>query len=260
VTVLDAIPEAAYHSDLDTLSVSGMKVLLRNPARFAYERTHKRPATDVMDIGSVVHEMLLHGADGRIRVCDAYDWRKPAVRAQRDEWRSEGLIAIHRGQLREAARIRQGAMSDPYVADVLSAGKPEQSMYWTDPQTGVPLRGRVDWLRDDAIVDVKTTAAGGTDTTALERTAASMDWPMQAAQYSDGHEVITGQRLPFIFLVIEREPPYLARALQPSAADLEAGRERVQKALEAYVHYETHGYPAGITGIEPLPVAPWYGR
>ena len=53
------IPEDVYHSGPE-LSASGAKVLLRNAARYHYERTHPRPSTDAMDLGSVAHHLILH--------------------------------------------------------------------------------------------------------------------------------------------------------------------------------------------------------
>lgn len=254
------VPEQTYHADPDTLSVSGMKTLLRSPARFLHERTHPRPATQAMDTGSIAHELLLHGGDGRVRVLDAYDWRKPAIRDERDRLRAEGLVVIHRGQLRDAARMRRAVLRNPYVADIFSTGVPEQSLYWTDPVTEIACRGRVDWLREDVIVDLKTTDVDVTDDEALARVAASFDWPMQAAHYVDGYEQITGDRLPFLFVVVQRDEPYFTRVLQPTTADLEAGREKVAIALARYADYQTNGWPTYGHQIEPLPIAPWYGR
>ncbi len=252
------VDEQTYHRDPDTISVSGLKTLLKSPARFLYERANPRPATDAMDTGSVCHELLLHGKDGRIRVLDAYDWKSPKIRAQRDEIRAQKLIAIHRGQLREAARMRQAVLRDPLVAGILATGRPEQSLYWTDPDTDVACRARLDWLRPNALVDVKTTFYGGTDDDALAKTAASMNWPMQAAHYSDGYEHITGERLPFLFLVIEREPPYLTRVVQLSDDDMWAGREKVRTALERYADYTTNGWPDPAAEITTLHMPRWY--
>lgn len=258
--ILPNIDEESYHRDTTTLSVSGMKTLLRSPARFLHERTHPRPATDAMDVGSIIHELILRSGDTRIRVADAYDWKTPKVRARRDDWRGQNLIAIHRGQLRDAARVRQAVMANPYVADIFSTGLPEQSLYWTDPATGVRLRGRVDWLRTDVLVDVKTTEWDITDDHALGKLAANLDWPMQAANYTDGHETITGRQVPFLFVVIQVTAPYTVRIFQPSTVDLETGRRRVAEAIEVFTWHETHGYPVYGNRIEPLPVAPWYGR
>lgn len=259
-SILSGVDEETYHRDPDTISVSGMKTLLRSPARFQYERTHPRPGTDAMDVGSVAHELLLHGKDGRIRVLDAYDWKSAKMRKQRDDFRARKLIAIHRGQLRDAARLRQAVLRDPLVRGILSTGKPEQSMYWTDPDTGVNCRARVDWLRDNALVDVKTTDYDVTDDTALAKVAANYDWPMQAAHYSDGYEHITGHRLPFLFVAIQRSEPYFIRVVQLSDDDLWAGRDKVRTALERYADYQANGWPDPAADITTLTLPRWYAH
>jgi hypothetical protein len=47
-------------------------------------------------------------------------------------------------------------LSEPRMAALLEKGQAEVSMFATDPETGVPLKARMDWVRDDLILDVKT--------------------------------------------------------------------------------------------------------
>jgi len=46
--------------------------------------------------------------------------------------------------------------SEPAVAEILSQGRAEVPMFATHPETGVLLKGKLDWVRDDATIDIKT--------------------------------------------------------------------------------------------------------
>ena len=107
-------------------------------------------------------------------------------------------------------------------------------------------------------MDVKSTGAGGTDPDQLKRTAAAHDWPMQAAHYTDGWEAITGKRLPFIFLCIERDAPYFIRVVQIADDAIETGRERMATARDLFARYEAEGYPPSGQDIDTLQMPRWY--
>lgn len=261
------LPETDYHADQSlshhlgrSLSVSGAKTLLADPARFLYERDNGRPPKDVFDEGTIAHELILHGGDSRIRVIDAYDWRSKAAQEAKKAAHSDRLVPIHRGTLLMASRVARAVRRHPLASAILAEGKPEQAMFWIDEETGITCRGRVDWTRDNALVDVKTAAYGKATKSAFEREAANYDYPMQAAHYIDGYEALTGKRVPFLFLVVEKEPPYMVRVFQLSEYDLEAGRERIREARRLFADYESNGYPDDSTDIHTLTLPGWYGR
>lgn len=261
------IAEQDYHGDRHlaptlgrSLSVSGAKTLLTDPARFLWERDNGRPPKDVFDEGTVAHELILHGGDARIRVIDAYDWKTKAAQEAKKAAHAARLVPVHRGTLLNASRVARAVRRNPLAAGILSTGEPEKSMFWVDPETGITCRGRMDWVRDNALVDVKTAAYGKATPSAFAKEAANFDYPMQAAHYADGWEVLTGKRVPFLFLVVEKEPPYMVRVHQLSEYDLEAGRERIRQARRLFAQYESDGYPDDSTDIHTLTLPAWYGR
>ena len=261
------VPEAEYHSGANlapemgrSLSATAAKTLLANPARFLYERDHGRPPKDAFDVGTLAHELILRGGDDRLVVVDAYDWRSKAAQEAKKAAHAARKVPVHRGDLLAASHLARAVRNHRLAAAILSEGEPEKSLYWTDPETGITCRGRVDWLRDNAIVDVKTTTYGGSDPGAFGRAAASYDYPLQAAHYQDGIEALTGQRLPFIFVVVEKEPPHFVRVHQLHPDDLETGRGRAREARRLFAEYESDGYPEVGQDIETTPLPGWYGR
>lgn len=264
---LYTLNETAYHADRSltatlgrSLSVSGAKTLLTDPARFLYERENGRPPKDVFDEGTLAHELILRGCDDRIRIIDAYDWRSKAAQDAKKAAHAARLVPAHRGTLLMASKVAASVRRNALAAGILSQGTPEQSMFWVDEETGITCRGRIDWARDNALVDVKTAAYGKATASAFAREAANFDYPMQAAHYIDGYEVLTGRRVPFLFLVVEKEPPYMVRVFQLSEYDLESGRDRIREARRLFAEYESNGYPDDSTDIHTLQLPSWYGR
>lgn len=121
------------------------------------------------------------------------------------------------------------------ASKILKGGKAEQGMEWTDPETGIECRGRVDYLRPDDLVDLKTTRRE----TIREFTAdaARMLYHGQLAWYMDG-AIAAGRLpkdagLPYVVAVSTAEP-YDVAAFQLSEISLEAGRILVRDLVKKY--------------------------
>jgi hypothetical protein len=79
--------------------------------------------------------------------------------------------------------------SHAVVARLLSTGSPEVSITWLDGETGLPCKGRVDWL-GAALVDLKT--LGTTNERSVASLVAKNLYHGQLAHYDDGlraHEI-----------------------------------------------------------------------
>lgn len=262
------IDETVYHADSDlapelgrSLSQSGAKTLLASPARFAWERDHGRPPKDAYDLGTLVHALVLRSRDDRIRVVDARDWKTKRAQEARDEARAGGMVPVLRSQLLDASRVARAVRRHPLAGAMFRGGRAEVSLYWIDDETGVTCRGRIDYVHPGGLVDLKTTTYGRGDLDVFGRSAASYDYPMQAAVYSDGWEALTGVRLPFVTVVVEVDPPYMITVGQYDDDDLDAGRARWRTALSVYAERESSGvWDDPLTDIPTIPVPAWYAR
>jgi hypothetical protein len=54
------------------------------------------------------------------------------------------------------AGMAESLRSEPRVCELLSEGEAEVPMFATDPETGITLKARMDWVRNDCTVDLKT--------------------------------------------------------------------------------------------------------
>lgn len=257
------LPEDVYHADRHlaptlgrSLSSSGAKTLLDCPARFAWQREHP-VVKDAYDFGSVAHTLLL-GLGEDIVVIDAADWRTNAAKAERDAAREAGRVPILVGDYARAVALVDAVRAHPVAGRIFDPlkGRPERSLYWIDPATGITCRGRLDWEMSNAIVDLKTAVTAAPQR--FSRSLVDYGYALQAAWYQDGYEVLTGERLPFVHVVVEKEPPHLVAVYQVDADALAYGADRAAEARALYAECESADeWPGYSTDIELVSLPGW---
>lgn len=277
--LVGGMDEDWYHSDFGpvregSLSVSGAKKLLPPscPAIFEYERRNRKPPTKAMELGTVVHGMLL-GTGQPVEVCDFPDWRTSKAREAKAAALERGAVPMLPPEHAEAQAIAQAVRDHDVAGGLLAEGDAEQSMFWRDEETGIWLRGRADWLTwfdgQPTIVDVKTAADSSPDKFA--KSADEYGYYMQDPWYREGAAALTGcgdwRDVDFVFLVVPTTPPYLVMHYRLDAIDapdpwldVSLGRQRNRIAREKYRDCtEAGAWPAWSADIHPLSL-PAYAR
>jgi hypothetical protein len=233
----DGIDEAVYHSDRDSLSVSGAKVILKAPALFRWQQEHP-VHKDVFDFGSAAHKAVL--GVGPQLVVHQYDVEKVkspkatnAWKAQQAEVREAGNILLLPDEYQSIMTMADALSSHALAMRLLSGGRAEVSAYAVHERTGVLRRCRYDWLGDDGIaVDFKTTVDA--DPAGFGRTAVNFGYAMQAAYYIDVAETLGEPLRAFAFVNQMKEPPFLVSVCELDAEALAYGRSRNERALEMF--------------------------
>ncbi len=132
--------------------------------------------------------------------------------------------------------MRDALMAHPAANRLLTSvpGKAEQSFYWVDQKTGELCRMRPDWLRDDdLIVDLKTTEDASAE--GFARSIAKFRYDVQDAFYSDGFEAVTGRKPKgFVFIAVEKKPPYAVGVYVLDAESKELGRAMYRADLDRF--------------------------
>lgn len=197
------MPEVEYHTGGTELSSTGAKTILRSPR--AYRDRASITQTPAMLRGSIFHSLVL-GAGPAYRPYDGSRATK-STKEQIAQIEADGATPVTRAVFDTAAAMADAVMSHPLASRWLADGSPEQSMFWTHNETGVRCRGRIDWLGFDKITDLKSAADASPE--GFARAAYNLGYSIQNYWYSEGFEQITGEMLPFAFIVCEPEPPYL---------------------------------------------------
>jgi hypothetical protein len=263
------IDELSYHADRGSLSVSGAKRLLPPscPAKFKeYRDTPPTPKREY-DFGHLAHRLVLgKGAD--IVEIDAPDYRTKDAREARDKAHANGETPALAHEVDKARVMARRVLEHPRAGQWfdIKRGAAEQSVYATDPLTGVRLRMRADWLWMGAAdgrllcVDYKTGTTANPDE--LVRKFWQLGYFMQDAWY---RRVLTLAKIAadpaFCFVVQEKEPPHLVTIVKYDAEAVAEGERLNRKAIDLYARCrERDEWPSYSDGIVSLSLPHWAFR
>ncbi|MFF8590032.1 PD-(D/E)XK nuclease-like domain-containing protein [Streptomyces sp. NPDC015220] len=235
--IVDGLPADEYHADTTSISSSGLRALLAPgcPAQFKYDRDNPPAPKKEFDLGHAAHLYVL-GEGPELEVIDFPDWRKKDAQIQRDEAYLAGKVPLltkdHDMVLAMADAIRQHPIAGPLFTP--GSGVAEQSIYWTDPATGVRCRVRPDWRRGPIIVDYKTIKDASPDT--ISRAIKDRSYHQQDAFYIDGVEAagLAPDGARFVFVFQSKQAPYLITVRELTDQDRDIGRARNERALRIY--------------------------
>lgn len=270
--VYDAIPDRVYHADpvpAGSLSVSGAKLLLPPscPAKFAWERAHPPLPKDTYSFGHAAHKLVL-GVGPDLVVVDTDDWRTKAAKEAKTAALADGNVPLLRHEhdvvQAMAAAIRNHRLAARLLAP--GTGLPEQSLFWADPDTGVWLRGRVDWLRHPRagkrliLVDYKTCDNASDE--AFARTAYDYGYHRQDPWYVDGAKALGLDDDPaFVFVLQEKTPPYLVNVVELDPVAVEIGRDQNRRAITIFRRcQETGRWPGYGDDVQSIALPAWVAR
>lgn len=255
--IVPDMPELDYHAH-PALSSTGARLLLDSPARFKYRQEHPEEPKATFDIGSAVHAKVL-GVGAPITVIPAeYLASNGAVSTKEakafvEGARDAGKIPVKQAVADEITAMVEAVLSNRMARTLLEQdGTPEASLFATDPATGVDLRARFD-LYAPIGVDLKT----GRDASkwGFERAVAVHGYDVQQEHYVHIRQLLTGEEAPFVFVVVEKEAPYLTAVHRLDVEFIEIGAAKAKRAREIYaecVATDTWpGYPDEIQLLSP---------
>lgn len=233
------IPEDVYHADPvpgGSLSSSGARKLLPPscPAKFWYERQNPPVPSEAQDLGTAAHKLVL-GAGMEIHVIDADDWRLKATREERDDARAAGKLPLLKGEYEQVLGMADAIRKHPVAGAIFSPehGKPEQSLFHQDQDSGVWLRARLDWMFHRPVIgDYKSSRSA--NPLSFAKSVADFGYHIQDAFYRRVYQAITGEYPKFVFVVQEKDPPYLVSVCELDHDSVQSGHAMVQHAIERY--------------------------
>jgi hypothetical protein len=278
--VYDGMPDDVYHGDPvpdGSLSSSGARLLLPPscPAKFDWERKHGRAPKRAWDIGHAAHERVL-GVGPELVVVQtgtkdgptgpAEDYKTKYAQQHRDEIRAAGAVPVLLAELEAVEDMAKAIRQDP-IARVLFdpdlGGRPEQSLFWLDPQFDVWRRARLDWLpaqRDDGrliVPDYKSCTSA--EPNSIERSVASYGYHQQDDWYRDALRALGLAEDPaFVFVFQEKTPPHLITVVELDAPSRRVGRRRNTQALEVFAECSATGvWPSYVDDVALISLPPW---
>jgi hypothetical protein len=263
------LPEDVYHRDPvegGSLSTSAAKVLLDCPAKYRYQQEHPRPPKKEFDLGHVAHKLVL-GVGAEIVKVDADDWRTKVAKEARAEAYTAGRVPVLAADYARAEAMAAAIRGHRTANALLNPdhGKPEQSLFWRDDETGIMRRARLDWLPSRRIKgrlvvpDVKTASCSSVE--AIQRSVWNFRYFLQADAYLDAVRSLGLDDDPaFLFVVVEVEPPHVVTIVELDEPTLAAGHAMNRKAIDLFAKCRANDEWPGYTSRIEMVGLPAYAQ
>ena len=243
--------------------------LRESPEKFRYYEDNPEPPTPALIFGQLLHAMVLQPetVDKEFAEAPNVDRRTTKGKA---EWAAFEAYAKDKTVVTSDMALAAVEMSlklekNEFVKKLLN-GEREKPFFWTDELTGEECKCRTDCITNinglDIIVDLKTAECAETDTFMWH--AVKYGYDLQAAMYSEGVRKCTGKECAFVFIVIEKTPPYAVNILQADKAFITHGFDMFRELLGIYHDCKQTGNWYGYLGkhniINSLELPPYIAK
>jgi PDDEXK-like domain of unknown function (DUF3799) len=263
--VFEGLPLGDYFA-MPGLSASGLSKLAKSPfhyhSQFDPDKPPREP-TPAMRAGTALHCAVLEPTAFAYRYRikpDGFDGRTKAGR----DWLENtpaGVEVLTEEQALATQRQAASIRALPEIAQLLTNGKTEVSVFAEDDETGVRLKARPDLLSvagDGLIIcDVKTCKDASAK--GFARSVIDYGYALQACHYMDVVERATRKQVyGFCFACTESEFPHAACAWMLTDEWLEAARRERRRLINLYAECKkTDTWPGLPQTIQLLSPPTW---
>jgi len=138
------------------------------------------------------------------------------------------------------------------ATEIINEAETEVSIVWHDKHTGLRCKARIDILHKQLIGDLKTSRDDGPSplTHGFDYSLWQYNYYTQAAHYQTGWQALTGERLPFWFVVVSTTRPIQCIAAPVGEMSLQLGRDKNQERMSLYAQCKSSGVWPGYESPE----------
>lgn len=262
------IDEHTYHSrTLGVANKSALDAIDRSPAHYRAMIDQPRDEEDVSDvlvIGKAFHCRVLepHAFGARYVAAPNFgDLRFKENKQKRDAWKTEnaGKTPLDPAVMAALEGMAAAVHAHPKARAMFEAeGVAEMTARWEDLETGIICKARSDWFVPSLglIVDLKSTEDARPDPFA--KSVAKYRYHVQHAHYVDGFALAGAEVEDFVFVAVEKKPPFACAVYVLDADAVRRGNADAQRNLRTLAEcIERDEWPAYGTEIEPLSLPRW---
>lgn len=251
------------------ISRSALFKITESPEKFRYYMDHPEEPTPALLFGQFFHKMVLQPETlwDEFIVAPQLDRR---TKSGKEEYASfldaaKDKTVVTEEMLVQATEMAASLDRSPYARRLLD-GMRETPRFWTDDLTGEACKCRTDCETEvngmPFIVDLKSAASADTDS--FMREAIKYGYDMQAAMYCEGVRANTSRSCGFIFIVVEKNPPYAVNILQADDILIRRGYDLFRELIGIYHDCKETGNWYGYLGrynmINNLSLPSWLAK
>jgi len=260
---------------IDAFSKSMVDPILKSPLHLKHKIEEGFKASNIMVFGSLVDTILTEPE--RLEknffilpetYTDAKGNQKPwhpnsnTCKKILQEAAESGKACVKQPDIERASAISL-AVHKHKTASEWVKGKKQVTIIWTDPETQVKCKGRIDlYLEGERLIDMKVT--DDPHPVAFSRTATYLKYHVQAAMYLMGlycaevGKYAEDWNMPFSFIAAEANKPHDVMAYNMTQESLDAGKFVFQEAVRLYADCKETGTWNGRSQFaEDLSIQQW---
>lgn len=252
--IYEDITNKDYHADA-ALGSTGLKGLVTMPpAKWKWQRDNpKTEAKAQFDIGTVVHSLVLEQDESGIVELKAENRLTKVIREEDAQARAAGRTPLLTKELAMCHAMRDAIMATPEGRAAFNGHRAEVSVFVDDD--GLMVKCRPDAWQDYVLIDLKNlVSANPAD---FPKAAYDFGYYQSAAHYVDVVKAATGEELPFVFFLAEKEPPYLVSVVELDADALHYGRRMNDRAKQIYRNCTETGHWPGYPETTLISLPQW---
>ncbi len=283
----DSGDESGGYGSIRAVNFSSLKYMSVSPRMYRYRLTHPEPRKASWVLGGAIHCMVLEPEkfsdryvvldDATLKDCAPSRSSKEgkAILSAHPEWSTDkmssgeyqaacvataypGREAITGRQFDICVASRDAIREHRVASGLLRGGVAEESITWVDRETGLRCKGRLDYLRPDLIVDLKSSR--DPSPSKFERDAVNYGYAAQVAFYHDGAVAakrVTGGQLPHI-IAVRTKDDFDVAAFRLSQEAYETGRAIYRSLLQRLAECTSADYWPGVAPeLRSLNLPPW---
>lgn len=251
--IIDGLSNSAYHGARDWLGSTSLKTLaLKTPAHYKYESANPKES-DAFLVGTAFHSLTLEDDRDSIELVDAATWTGKAAKEAKNAAIANGKNPLLAKDMPVIEAMRDAVFAHPLAKKLFTGHVAEQSFFWEED--GLKLKARPDAQNLGLIGDLKSCLSA--DPKDFARTAYSLGYFMSAAHYQDGVYELTGERLPFVFVNVEKTKPHLVSVIELDQDALDHGHRMLDRAKRIYRECTETGNWPGYAQYSKISLPRW---
>lgn len=266
---------------------SSLKHMSESPSMFRYRLTHPEPRKKAWVVGGAIHCAVLepdtfddryviidaktlgeiaparNTKEGKALVGEHPEWSTTAMTS--DEYQAACVASEFPGKEALTDRQRATALTagdavrgHRVARELLRGGCAEESIAWTDERTGLRCKGRLDYLRPDLVIDLKSSR--DPSPSKFERDALNYGYAAQVPFYQDGARAlgrVVGDRRPCVIAVRSKDDFDVA-CFELTQEAFKTGRAIYRGLLDRVAECTAANYWPGVAPeLRSLNLPPW---
>ena len=255
------LPNSEYHAS-PAISKSGLDKIALSPAHFKADQEQEiKSDSDILIFGSAFHDYILLPEIFQIKYAVLEKDFSGTTKKGKEilsKLRSANKVILKYEWMNTIEGMAKAISEHSKASILLQGGKPEVSIFWIDPDTGLECRCRPDYIHSTGIiVDLKSTLNASPK--AFAKAVANYRYHVQDAFYSEGYRQATGfYPKGFVFVAVEKNPPYAVACYELDQEAKAHGRFLYEENLNTLLKAKTTNiWTAYSSDIETLNLPPW---